>query len=514
MNNSLFANQLSESVNEDPKNQLSPWLVLVVDDEIDVHTITKITVKHFKVDDKPIQIISAYSKTEGIEKFKQNPDIALAIVDVVMETEHAGLELIDYVRNELGNHKVRLVLRTGQAGQAPESEVISRYDINDYKNKTELTTQKLKTMFYSSIRSYRDIATLERSRVGIQNVLSSTSNVLKSSTLTNFANAVLEQVVVLQGHNSQAVYASTFPNQNEKDRQHYFVAATSEFLSEHNTLNFESLPESIRGMFDKALATQSSHRFDAGYVSYLQTSSGHQNVLAVVTEKALSGHDLELLELYCSNVSLTYEMLLKSEDMLEVQRQLVFLLGEAVESRSKETGAHVKRVSIISKALALKVGISHEEAETIRYASPLHDIGKIAIPDHILNKPGKLEGQEWEVMKTHAEIGADILGKSSQRIFKVAAQIANSHHERWDGTGYPQGLAQAEIPIEARIVTLADVFDALGSKRCYKQPWTDEQILTFIIEQRGLMFDPQLVDLFVDDFAFFVNIRAKHPDVD
>ena len=511
MNNSLFAKQLNKTVNEEPKNTLTPWQVLVVDDEADVHAITKITTRHFTVDDKPIEIISAYSKAEGIEKFKQHPDLALALVDVVMETEHAGLELIDYVRNELGNHNVRLVLRTGQSGQAPESEVISRYDINDYKSKTELTNQKLKTLFYSAIRSYRDIATLERSRLGIQNVLSSTSNVLKSTTLTNFANAVLEQVVVLQGHKSQAVYASTFPNMGENERQHYFVAATSEFLSEHHTPSFESLPDNIKSMFHHALDTESSHHFAGGYVSYLQTSSGHKNVLAVVTEKQLNEQDLELLELYCSNVSLTYEMLLKNEDMLEVQRQLVFLLGEAVESRSKETGAHVKRVSMISRALAVGIGISQEEAEVIRYASPLHDIGKIAIPDRILNK---LEGEDWEIMKTHAEIGGMILGKSSQRIFKVAAQIAHSHHERWDGAGYPKGLAQNDIPIAARIVTLADIFDALGSKRCYKAPWPDAEILAFIVEQRGKIFDPQLVDVFVNNFTFYTNIRAEHPDLD
>lgn len=514
MNNSLFATQNCVEVETDTKPLLTPWLVLVVDDEIDVHTITKITLRNFSVDDKPIEIISAFSKAEGIELFNNHADIALAIIDVVMESEHAGLELIDYVRNELGNKNVRLVLRTGQAGQAPESEVISKYDINDYKNKTELTTQKLKTLFYSSIRSFRDIRTIERSRLGIQNVLTSTSNVLKSSTLSNFANAVLEQVVVLQGHKSHAVYATTFPNQQEDGRQHYFVAATAEYQQDSDVVNFDSLPANIKNMFSCALESQSSMRFADGYVAYLETSSGHKNVLAVVTENHLSEQDLELLELYCSNVSLTYEMLLKNEDMIEVQRQLVFLLGEAVESRSKETGAHVKRVSIISKALALGIGLSAEEAEIIRYASPLHDIGKIAIPDHILNKPGKLEGEDWEIMKTHAEIGGIILSKSSQRIFKVAAEIARSHHERWDGQGYPQGLVSTDISIAARIATLADVFDALGSKRCYKPAWQDEDIRAYIQAQSGHIFDPALATILLENFDYFINIRRENPDLD
>lgn len=512
MSNSLFADFYDTDDVEVTENNFQPWQVLVIDDEPDVHTITKMTMRDFCVDNKPIEIISAYSKAEGVEKFKENPDIALALVDVVMESEHAGLELIDYVRNELDNHKVRLVLRTGQAGQAPESDVISKYDINDYKSKTELTNQKLKTLFYSSIRSYRDIETIERSRVGIHNVLESTSNVLKSSTLANFANAVLEQIVVLQGYQSQAVYASTFPNKKVKERQEYFFAATSDYRNEHNVVTYESLPTEIKNKFEQALKEESSIRFNDGYVAYLKTPSGHQNLLAVITENTIDEQDLELLELYCSNVSLTYEMLLKNEDMIDVQRQLVFLLGEAVESRSKETGAHVKRVSIISEALAVALNLSSEKSEVIRYASPLHDIGKIAIPDQILNKPGKLEGEDWEIMKSHALIGENILSNSPQLIFQVGAEIAGGHHERWDGQGYPRGLSGDEIPISARIVTVADIFDALGSKRCYKGPWANDDILAFMKEQSGKIFDPKIADILINQFDFFVNVRIENPD--
>lgn len=260
------------------------------------------------------------------------------------------------------------------------------------------------------------------------------------------------------------------------------------------------------------MSSEKSIKFENGYVAYLKTASGHQNVLAIISEQDIDDFDLELLELYCSNVSLTYEMLLKSEDMVDVQRQLVYLLGEAVESRSKETGAHVKRVSIISEALAVSLGVSPEEAELIRYASPLYDLGKIAIPDHILNKPGKLEGDDWEVMKSHASIGAEILHNSPQAIFQTAAKIAGGHHEKWDGTGYPNGLSGTDICIEARIVALADVFDALGSKRCYKNAWSNDAIKTFIIEQSGKMFDPAIADILIEQFDFFINIRVENPD--
>lgn len=512
MANTLFSASSSVVKDEMVNSSLSPWLVLVIDDEADVHSITKMTMRDFIVDNRPIEILSAYSKAEGMIKCQENPGIALAIVDVVMETDHAGLELIDYIRNDLDNHKMRIVLRTGQSGQAPESDVISQYDINDYKSKTELTSQKLKTLFFSAIRSYRDIETIERSRVGIHNVLEATSTVLKSSTLANFANAVLEQIIVLQGCKSQAVFASTFPNKTTKDRQEYFLAATSGYRQDKPIVNYASLPHQIKDKFDEALKNEKSIRFSDGYVAYLKTPSGHQNVLAVITEKDIGKHDLELLELYCSNVSLTYEMLLKNEDMVDVQRQLVFLLGEAVESRSKETGAHVKRVSIISEAIALAYGLSADEAEVIRYASPLHDVGKIAIPDKILNKPGKLEGEDWEIMKEHAQIGANILSNSPQLIFQVASEIAGGHHERWDGNGYPKGLKGTDIPISARIVALADIFDALGSKRCYKAAWRNDDILTFIKEQSGQIFDPDIANILINRFDFFVNVRVENPD--
>lgn len=511
MNNSLFFDENGAAENSE-ESTISPWLVLIVDDEIDVHTITKMTIRDFYVDNRPITILSAYSKSEAIKICEEHPDIALALVDVVMETEHAGLELVDYIRNQLNNHKVRIVLRTGQSGQAPESSVISDYDINDYKSKTELTSQKLKTLFYSTIRSYRDIVTIEKSRKGIQNVLESTSNVLKSSTLANFANAVLEQLVVLQGYKSQAVYASTFPNKETKERQAYFLAATSEFNRNQLITSYDSLPTEIKEKFDLVLKNEQSMRFPDGYVAYLKTTSGHQNLLAIISDTEVHDSALELLELYCSNVSLTYEMLLKNEDIIDVQRQLVFLLGEAVESRSKETGAHVKRVSIISEALALGIGLSGEEAEVIRYAAPLHDIGKIAIPDSILNKPGKLEGEEWEKMKEHAQIGQNILSQSPQRIFQVAALIAGQHHERWDGQGYPHGLAGEEIPVAARIVAVADIFDALGSKRCYKEPWSDEDILAFFKDQSGKIFDPKIAEILINRFPFFLNVRVENPD--
>lgn len=196
----------------------------------------------------------------------------------------------------------------------------------------------------------------------------------------------------------------------------------------------------------------------------------------------------------------------------DTQRELVYKLGEIGETRSKETGNHVKRVAQYSKDLALLYGLSKKECDILFAASPMHDIGKVGISDEILKKPGKLTTEEFETMKTHAEIGYKILKGSKRPVLQAAAIIAKEHHEKYDGSGYPKGLSGKNIHIYGRITALADVFDALGSHRCYKKAWEDEKIFKLIKEERGKHFDPVLVDLFMNNIDKFLEIRNKYID--
>ncbi|RXJ93415.1 regulator [Malaciobacter molluscorum] len=200
------------------------------------------------------------------------------------------------------------------------------------------------------------------------------------------------------------------------------------------------------------------------------------------------------------------------KELEDTQREIIYKLGEISESRSQETGQHVKRVAEYSKLLAIKYDLSEEEINTVFTASPMHDIGKISIPDAILHKPGKLDEQEWEIMKTHSKIGYDILKNSTRPILKAAAEISHSHHEKWDGSGYPQGLKGDDIPIFGRITAIADVFDALGSDRSYKKAWPIENILDLFHKERGKHFDPNLVDIFFENIDEFLKIRDKFKD--
>ena len=201
------------------------------------------------------------------------------------------------------------------------------------------------------------------------------------------------------------------------------------------------------------------------------------------------------------------------EEVDATQKEVVYILGETGESRSKETGNHVKRVAEYSRILALAYGMDEEEAELLKNASPMHDLGKIAIPDAVLNKPGRFNEEERRIMDSHPDLGYNILKNSDRELLKAAAIVAHQHHERWDGKGYPKGLKGEEIHIYGRITAIADVFDALGSDRVYKKAWPDEKTFALFKEERGKQFDPKLVDLFFKHIDSILKIREEFRDV-
>lgn len=196
----------------------------------------------------------------------------------------------------------------------------------------------------------------------------------------------------------------------------------------------------------------------------------------------------------------------------ETQREIIFTMGSIGESRSKETGNHVKRVAEYCKILAVHYGLDEAEAEMLKLASPMHDIGKIAIPDAVLNKPGRFDEEERRIMDTHALKGYEMLKHSKRPLLRMAAIVAKEHHEKWDGTGYPEKKVGEEIHIYGRITALADVFDALGSARVYKPAWDDEKIFALFKEERGKHFEPKLVDIFFEHLDAFLHVRNSMRD--
>jgi len=205
----------------------------------------------------------------------------------------------------------------------------------------------------------------------------------------------------------------------------------------------------------------------------------------------------------------THLSLVQADELKQTRLQVIQSLGRAAEYKDNETGLHVMRMSHYAHVLALAYGFDEQRADNLLHAAPMHDIGKIGIPDHILLKPGKLTAEEFTEMKRHPLIGAEIIGECDSDLLNIAKQVALYHHEKWDGSGYPHGLRGEAIPVEARIVAVADVFDALTSPRPYKPAWTVEAALDWMQQQKGQHFEPALIDLLQQQLEPILQIKQR-----
>ena len=201
----------------------------------------------------------------------------------------------------------------------------------------------------------------------------------------------------------------------------------------------------------------------------------------------------------------------KNRELYEDQENLILAVSQIIENKSENTGQHVKRVSEYTEVLCKCLGFNDEDSWKISLAAMMHDVGKLMIPESILEKPGKLTAEEFEIVKKHTQYGKQMLETSPGELFKLSTDVAYDHHEKWDGTGY-RGIKGEDIPICARCVALADVFDALVSRRAYKEPWPPEKAYEEIVSQRGKQFDPAVVDAFVQNFDKFKDIMMRYPD--
>lgn len=273
------------------------------------------------------------------------------------------------------------------------------------------------------------------------------------------------------------------------------------------TLNNDPRYADIPVIFCSAMSDEidETRGFEMGAVDYIT-----KPVSAPVVKARVRTH----LSLSNQKMALQQEVKKIHADLISSRFQALQMLGKAAEFKDNETGMHVVRMSYYSAALARATGWPEDQCFTLLNASPMHDVGKIGIPDAILLKPGRLNEEEMEVMRRHAQMGADIINTQNDTspLFKMAASIAASHHEKWDGSGYPNGLSGEEIPIEGRIVAIADVFDALSSKRPYKDPWPLERILDLLHEEKGRHFDPDLVDKFIEILPEIKAIQQQWQD--
>jgi len=501
-----------------------PWAVLVADDDRAVHDVTELSLSGFRFAGRGIELLHAYSGAETVEVLSRRPDVALVLLDVVMERDSAGLDAVRSIRRDLGNTAVRIVLRTGQPGAAPERSVIVDYEIDHYSEKSELTSGRLFSLVVASLRGFDRVRALEANRRSLARMIAAYGDLFRLQSFESFTEAMLGQMHALlhlgtgtaymsrpEGDARSAVLAMR-PARSPVGAGVRIVAGTGDYAGSVGTPLEGVLPADALRQAAALIEAGGAGQVGDGYGLAYRSALGYDKFLYIGRYAPPGAFEADLLAMFSQNVGVAYDNIHLQDSIEATQREVAFRLGESIEFRSKETGNHVRRVGRVSRMLAAARGLPAADVDLIEAAAPLHDIGKVAIPDAILNKPGRLTPEERREMEEHTTIGHRILAGAETRILRCAAEIALSHHERWDGEGYPNRIAGEGIPLSARIVAVADVFDALGSERPYKAPWPPERIRAHFEELRGRQFDPALVDLLLRDFEAVLAVRAELPD--
>lgn len=489
------------------------YKIIISDDDEDIHTLTELLLKDFVFEDEGLVFIHTYSAIETIRTMDKNPDAAIILLDVVMEEMNSGLKVVDYIRKVQKNRLVRIVLRTGQPGYAPEESLIRDYDINDYKLKTELTKQKLYTTIYACLRSYRDLMQIERNKSSLEELVKISGDLFKRKSLLDFLESIFAQISIFQK------YTLHLPIETPIEKNGLIFKANGEILAgigrykvyvDHTIQEVQSLNPIVNLLPELPEINENIIYMENGLLFYNKGITSLRDFVYIELNKDL--YDKALIELLINNYALALENYQLNELLVKSHEDVIFTLTETIERHSNETSNHVKRVSVFMKLLAKHYDVPETEWDLLRISSVLHDIGKIGIPDSILKKPGRLTQEEFETIKTHTEIGYRILGTNDHPIFEKAADIAYYHHEKFDGSGYPLGLSGTDIPLYARMMAIIDVFDALVSKRCYKEALPVDEVFEIMASESGKHFDPILLELFLKDKDEIQRILTEYTD--
>ena len=496
---------------ERPSGPRHTWKLLVVDDEPDIRVLTRLNLKGFRFADRDLEILEAGSAYEAKQVLLAHPDIAVALIDVVMETDDAGLRLVEYIRKDLKNLMVRLIIRTGQPGLAPERFVIDHYDIDDYKDKTELTATRLYTGVRSALKSFRDLRTIDLNRQGLSRVLEAAPNIYRISnrSLNQFFQGVLTQIIGLCNLTDSSFISTMGGVIATFDDRDITVRATAGGLAQQDRF------EDIRAQCSSAVLTgemPAGLRKDA-YVVPLLVQRQAVGFIYIEPTQNLLDSDRDLINMVAQQCSSALENLRLHIDLNQSYDHMINMLARIAEFKDQTTGSHIMRIDHYTRLVSRELGSAPEEAILFGKASRLHDVGKIGIPDAILRKPGRLTEEEFAVVRTHTHIGGQIL--ENDRFLAVACDVALHHHERWDGKGYPEGRPSREFHLVTRVVSVVDVFDALVSRRPYKEPWEPAVAAAEIESCAGTQFDPTVVAAFLKLFKageFDTIVRAARQE--
>lgn len=494
-----------------PRLTQRPWKVLVVDDDESVLQITALVLADLTFRGRPVELVERRTGEAALQTLRADPEIALVLLDVVMESTDAGLRTVKAIREELQNSAVRIVLRTGQPGSAPERDVVMLYEIDGYELKTGLTSQSLLTVVVSALRAYDLIRTMERSRQGLELIVNATAELSQRRSLRTFASGVLTQLQAMIGQCCDGLFCAHAHRSASGASQGWEVLAGSGRYAEWTGQHLDEADPT--GSFGRLLSVQPESSFspaDRGSVITLHTPMRKGAVIWIDSVLELEPVHRQLVEVFCAKISVAFANVHLLEQLRKSQQATVVALADLAEFRDNDTGEHVLRVARMTDLITRDLwrrGVFPNDldellVEQIGLASMLHDVGKVSIPDAVLLKPMGLNATERAQMETHAAVGARILNRADEMVgdqtyITVATEIAAAHHEHYDGKGYPRGLRGGEIPLSARITAVADVFDALSHDRPYKKAWALHDARDYIVARSGSQFDPEVVTSFV-----------------
>ena len=455
--------------------------ILIIDDmETNINILMEL------LDDR-YDILAALDGESALEILEEEENVELVLLDIMMP-EMDGFEVCRRLKNNSKTKDIPVIFITADTN---ESSIEKAYEVGgvDYITKPFKAREVL-------------------SRIHTHLSLAEQKQLLEKNLQDNIILLNQYKEVVDKG----AIVSKTDPKGKiiyVNDQFCKISGYTKEELIGKNH-NIVRHPDSPKIVYANLWDTIQNKKIWKGEVKNRKKDGGYYVVQSIVMPILDSNGDIEE---YISVRHDTTDIYNLKQEIEDTQKEVVFTMGAIGETRSKETGNHVKRVAEYSRILAQYSGLSDEEVVLLADASPMHDIGKVGIPDNILHKPGKLTDEEFTIMRTHAELGYKMLAHSNRPLLKTAAKVALEHHERWDGDGYPKHLHGEEISIEGRITAVADVFDALGSDRVYKEAWDDEKIFNYFKEQRGKQFDPNLIDLFFTHIDKFLEVRSQFKDI-
>ncbi|BBE31197.1 hypothetical protein OSSY52_13380 [Tepiditoga spiralis] len=319
-----------------PKLEEKPWKILIADDDHSIHAMTKLVVNDIIFENKKIQCFSAYSGKETLDILNNNEDIALVLLDVIMEEEDTGLKVVKQIRENLKNKKVRIILRTGQPGQAPEKMVVSKYDINDYKTKTELTVQKMYTTIIAALRAYKELEIIENSKKALCGVIEASIRLFESKSIKNFASELLKELSYLLEIN-KGIIINTSGMVFENNEDNYEILACSGEYEKNNVLEIKKLEDEVKEKIKMALKNNKSYFYDNEYIGYFKTETGKINLVYLNSESEFSELDKKAIEIFSRSVAVGYDNIYYNQKIIKEQKEKINKLNEYIEKNIKKS---------------------------------------------------------------------------------------------------------------------------------------------------------------------------------